>query len=392
MARVAAGNFLVLTLLCRHIRTDLARGEVPAFLHRLATDGARDKLGFIYEEFWHRITARLARADLQVLCDVAGVLVAAYGPLTADVIAGVLGPPRRRLGLRPAAPARIPARPASGEGEEVETFYRIYHESFADFLRTKTAVDRPRYRRRLGDYCADWGRHEGYGTLYSLQFGPRHLVQDRRWGDLEELLLDPGEVRSSSRPRRRQASFSKLAADFAAAAHGSPAGSPRARLYRLIGEALRRDLHFLLRHPHCLFQCLWNSCWWYDCPEAERHYRSGNAQRSGDARDPDRQEAKLYEFLEAWRSAKLRDTPGHLWLRSLRPPAVRLGSPLHAILRSGEGAILGVAIDPDSRHLASGSFDATMWIWDLTTGTQLMPICGHEGPVYSVAFSPDGHA
>jgi WD40 repeat protein len=44
----------------------------------------------------------------------------------------------------------------------------------------------------------------------------------------------------------------------------------------LLDEALRRDMHFIARHAHDylhgLFQCLWNTCWWYDCPEAAKHY------------------------------------------------------------------------------------------------------------------------
>ena len=44
------------------------------------------------------------------------------------------------------------------------------------------------------------------------------------------------------------------------------------RHLRLLEQALRFDLHFLARHPTTLFQCLWNRCWWYDCPDAAAHY------------------------------------------------------------------------------------------------------------------------
>jgi len=46
-----------------------------------------------------------------------------------------------------------------------------------------------------------------------------------------------------------------------------------------VRDALRRDIHFIARHaqdyPQALFQCLWNTCWWYDCPEAALHYEEG---------------------------------------------------------------------------------------------------------------------
>ena len=40
--------------------------------------------------------------------------------------------------------------------------------------------------------------------------------------------------------------------------------------------------------------------------------------------------------------------------------------------------------------LASASSDKTVRLWDLVTGTHKQTLTGHTGPVYSVAFSPDG--
>src|SRR5262245_32740188 len=60
--------------------------------------------------------------------------------------------------------------------------------------------------------------------------------------------------------------------DFAAALAALPEAHPRRRILVLLDEALRRDVHFIDRHPTTLFQCLWNSCWWYDCADACRHF------------------------------------------------------------------------------------------------------------------------
>jgi len=57
-----------------------------------------------------------------------------------------------------------------------------------------------------------------------------------------------------------------------ATAEALPPRHERARTLRLLEEALRRDVHFISRHPTALFQCLWNRAWWYDCPEAAGHY------------------------------------------------------------------------------------------------------------------------
>ncbi|MFZ2956440.1 MAG: tyrosine-type recombinase/integrase [Candidatus Ozemobacteraceae bacterium] len=51
-----------------------------------------------------------------------------------------------------------------------------------------------------------------------------------------------------------------------------PPDRPKAKFIELIGKAIGIDIQFLARHPTTLFQCLWNSCWWYDCPAAAEHY------------------------------------------------------------------------------------------------------------------------
>jgi hypothetical protein len=69
----------------------------------------------------------------------------------------------------------------------------------------------------------------------------------------------------------------ELAQDFRDAAAVMPKEHPKHRMLELLEEAVRRDIHFVDRHPTTLFQCMWNTCWWYDCPEAEKHYRPSKA-------------------------------------------------------------------------------------------------------------------
>ncbi|MGH6917977.1 MAG: hypothetical protein ACREJ0_09765, partial [Geminicoccaceae bacterium] len=40
--------------------------------------------------------------------------------------------------------------------------------------------------------------------------------------------------------------------------------------------------------------------------------------------------------------------------------------------------------------LATASADATVGLWDATTGERLLTFAGHTGEVWHVAFSPDG--
>jgi WD40 repeat protein len=40
--------------------------------------------------------------------------------------------------------------------------------------------------------------------------------------------------------------------------------------------------------------------------------------------------------------------------------------------------------------VATASFDRTARLWDAETGTEIAVLIGHEGSVWSAAFSPDG--
>jgi WD40 repeat protein len=53
--------------------------------------------------------------------------------------------------------------------------------------------------------------------------------------------------------------------------------------------------------------------------------------------------------------------------------------------------VISVAYSPDGKHIASGSFDNTVRVWDAQTGAPVgHPFTGHSNPVRSVAYSPDG--
>jgi WD40 repeat protein len=77
---------------------------------------------------------------------------------------------------------------------------------------------------------------------------------------------------------------------------------------------------------------------------------------------------------------------------------VQLLSPRHSewglrpkIIEGHEGVVTSVAFSPDNgSRIVSGSDDTTVRIWDTSTGEALATLNGHDRPVASVAFSPDG--
>jgi WD40 repeat protein len=59
-------------------------------------------------------------------------------------------------------------------------------------------------------------------------------------------------------------------------------------------------------------------------------------------------------------------------------------------LMGHSAGVKSVAVSPDSRMIASGSFDQTIKLWDLQQGELKKTLKGHTGTVTSVQFSPDG--
>ncbi|KAF7977771.1 hypothetical protein HWV62_2653 [Athelia sp. TMB] len=65
---------------------------------------------------------------------------------------------------------------------------------------------------------------------------------------------------------------------------------------------------------------------------------------------------------------------------------------LQLVYAGHTNAVLSAAFSPDGRHIASGSEDGTVHIWDAETALLVAgPIQGHIVNVNSVSFSPDGH-
>jgi WD40 repeat protein/tRNA A-37 threonylcarbamoyl transferase component Bud32 len=61
-----------------------------------------------------------------------------------------------------------------------------------------------------------------------------------------------------------------------------------------------------------------------------------------------------------------------------------------ATLRGHASGVLSVCFNPDGRRLASASYDRTVKVWDVATGQPTATFERHEDAVTSVCFSPDG--
>jgi WD40 repeat protein len=66
-------------------------------------------------------------------------------------------------------------------------------------------------------------------------------------------------------------------------------------------------------------------------------------------------------------------------------------APIGEPLRGHEGGVWSAAFSPDGKHIVTASDDETARLWDAESGKPIgEPLRGHEGWVLSAAFSPDG--
>lgn len=384
-------------------------GGLPLFVHYVVQDILADHFRFDELErrlppgldaYYNDLLKRLSIGELQaILTPLVVTIACAAAPLEEETLLLLMvrrkvireGSPGRALLQRAMAAigsmVRSAQAPGGGEG------FELYHFTFREHIREDRAgiigEQNPLAREELCALVRGWQDVPvGHpARQYALRHGPRTLVEERRWDDLEALLTDLDFLEAKT----EAGLVFDVSGDFDRALTILPATRSRSRILRLLHQALRYDLHFISRHPTTLFQCLWNRGWWYDSPGTAAHdnARVGGRPRAGltwDRPGPER----LSALLETWLASKKRRTPDFAWIRSLRPPPLAIGSGLLAVLVGHEKDALCVAWSPDRRSLASGSKDATVRIWDVTTGAELSVFRGHGRFVASVAWSPDG--
>jgi WD40 repeat protein len=278
--------------------------------------------------------------------------------------------------------------------ERGEEIIKPYHKSLADWLSDEEKassyyVSSAEGHRLFADY--GWKAYRDdlkASTPYVLAHLVEHLISAGRWENAAEALMNLFYLEA----RNEAGQLFDLILDFDRAEACIPIDYSHRHLVSLLREALRRDVHFIARHgkdyPQALFQCLWNSCWWYDSDEAEKHYIASD-DSSGLGRTPWRQDRpRLCELLESWSRNREKAKPGFVWLRSLRPPKTALGVGLCATLNGHQGRVQCLAYSPDGFLIASGGADG-LRVWNSSTLQELFYRPIEAKSVEAISFCPN---
>lgn len=244
------------------------------------------------------------------------------------------------------------------------------------------------YFRHAGDPSGE-GKWDGRSSRCLSEL-PYHQIHAEAWPELETTLCNIFFLEAKT----RGGMVFELALDFDSAVEAMPSDRPMQRLLSLLGDALRREIHFVSRHAGALFQCLWNLCWWYDAPVTAGRDDQRNGGRKSDRAPQGSSAPRVSTLLETWHGARKNRRLDVPWLRSLQPPPLQIGGSLRASFAGHTDTVSSVAYSPDFTRIVSGSHDGSLRVWNAETGEQIRRIslgeAGEMSFVAGVKFSPDG--
>jgi WD40 repeat protein len=297
-------------------------------------------------------------------------------------------------------------------GEGVERRFRL-HDLLYDYA-TRIAGDPvPLHDQMLDAYrklCRDgWpgGPNDGYFFQNLLE----HMLKAGHSAAAVELLQDLPWLEAKT----QAGLIFDLPRDFGATISGLPDTEPQRRILRLLEEAILQNIRFIAQHrddyPQALFQCLWNSGWWYGRLDAADWYECRFEEKNKDSlvshsmramqscrswlwrrlgiRDASRRSrSDLQRVLERWRAERGARRGRFAWFRSLLPPPFELECGINYVIPAPCGTV--VTFSPDGAQIAAVDEERdSLVVWRVDTLESEKVDIDHM-QIDCVAFSEEG--
>jgi WD40 repeat protein len=236
--------------------------------------------------------------------------------------------------------------------------YNFFHLSFKRaLLKSISDHDRIYYHEKLADYFSDNSKEPLYflSELGEIVYNVRRLTElpfnQAHSGDLKGLERTLTDIEFLD-AKANIGKVVELGIDFEIAK--SKDLNKKYLNVHLIGSALKNDITFIERHPNLIFQCLYNSCWWFDCNVKEKFYESYDIGKYNN---------NLHSLLEEWEMKKSSIEPGFYWLRSLSP-TLDLEGPQIGLFRGLSSPVNFVSFSKDETKINGICNRGELIIWN----------------------------
>ena len=212
---------------------------------------------------------------------------------------------------------------------------------------------------------------------------PWQRLRAQQWNEIEHLYTELYFLEAKVEGGMAR----ELMSDFRESISALPSDQELIKILQLIERAIQKDLLFIEQYPINLFQCLWNSCWWYDCPEAAHHHvdiENYILNTKGNIPPWLQSGTKLFKIIEKWLQQKEQLTPGFRWVRSMRPPADSLEQKL--VVLSEHGATKYLAISSNGQILIRAD-EHKATLWDIKNSKQIVILSDPKITFWGVSFN-----
>lgn len=135
------------------------------------------------------------------------------------------------------------------------------------------------------------------------------LIAKKSWDRLADRLFDLDYVQQ----RADSGQIFDLLLEMDAAAVAVPSRHQAAKVLNVLARSLRRNANFIARQPAALFQCFWNSCWWYDCSILESFSETFTGSTAM-CLEGTVVAGRVSQLMESWRVQRNAARAGTVWI------------------------------------------------------------------------------
>lgn len=173
MARRVRANFLVLKCFLHRV---LRRGAVSLRDLTAETQTLTDSAEEEYDKHFARLNLVLTPQEVESVHKMLGAFAFSRSPVSEGMVcqAFALSVGQWRLGFHQCC--QFLEKSDLRQEERGVEIYRLFHQTFQEYLDRKLAIDRALGHQAWAKYCLRWGKLKDYPRYYALRHLPRHLL------------------------------------------------------------------------------------------------------------------------------------------------------------------------------------------------------------------------